>query len=39
VFSDLNRDFHRTIVASCGKDMLRELTMGIWQRHSGFQRV
>jgi DNA-binding GntR family transcriptional regulator len=38
-FSDLNLDFHRTIVASCGNDMLRELTMDIWQRHSGFQRV
>jgi DNA-binding GntR family transcriptional regulator len=38
-FSDLNRDFHRTIIASCGNDMLRELTMDIWQRHSGFQRV
>jgi DNA-binding GntR family transcriptional regulator len=38
-FSDVNRDFHATIVASCGNDMLRELTMDIWQRHSGFQRV
>jgi len=38
-FSDLNREFHRTIVASCGNDMLRELTMDIWDRHSGFQRV
>jgi DNA-binding GntR family transcriptional regulator len=38
-FSDLNLEFHRTIVASCGNDMLRELTMEIWQRHSGFQRV
>jgi DNA-binding GntR family transcriptional regulator len=38
-FSDVNLDFHRTIVASCGNDMLRELTMDIWQRHSGFQRV
>ena len=38
-FSDLNLEFHRTIVASCGNDMLRELTMAIWQRHSGFQRV
>ncbi|MGH3306044.1 MAG: GntR family transcriptional regulator [Nocardioides sp.] len=38
-FSDLNREFHRTIVASCGNDMLRDLTMDIWQRHSGFQRV
>jgi DNA-binding GntR family transcriptional regulator len=26
-------------VASCGNDMLREMTMDIWQRHSGFQRV
>ena len=26
-------------MASCGNDMLRELTMDIWQRHSGFQRV
>ena len=38
-FSELNHEFHRTIVASCGNDMLRELTMDIWQRHSGFQRV
>ena len=38
-FSDINHEFHRTIVASCGNDMLRELTMDIWQRHSGFQRV
>ena len=38
-FSDLNFEFHRTIVASCGNDMLRELTMDIWRRHSGFQRV
>lgn len=38
-FSDLNREFHHTIIASCGNDMLRELTMDIWQRHSGFQRV
>ena len=39
LFSDLNREFHRTIVAACGNDMLREMTMDIWQRHSGFQRV
>jgi DNA-binding GntR family transcriptional regulator len=38
-FSDINVEFHRTIVASCGNDMLRELTMDIWRRHSGFQRV
>jgi DNA-binding GntR family transcriptional regulator len=38
-FSDLNQEFHRMIVARCGNDMLRELTMDIWQRHSGFQRV
>jgi DNA-binding GntR family transcriptional regulator len=38
-FADLNRRFHETIVAGCGNDMLRELTMDIWQRHSGFQRV
>ena len=38
-FSDINREFHRTIISSCGNDMLRELTMDIWQRHSGFQRV
>jgi DNA-binding GntR family transcriptional regulator len=38
-FSDVNLDFHRTIVASCGNDMLRDLTMDIWRRHSGFQRV
>jgi DNA-binding GntR family transcriptional regulator len=38
-FSELNLQFHHTIVASCGNDMLRELTMDIWQRHSGFQRV
>jgi DNA-binding GntR family transcriptional regulator len=38
-FSDLNRQFHETIVAACGNRMLTELTMDIWQRHSGFQRV
>ena len=38
-FSDLNHEFHATIVAACGNEMLRELTMDIWQRHSGFQRV
>jgi DNA-binding GntR family transcriptional regulator len=38
-FSDLNHQFHETIVAACGNEMLRELTMDIWQRHSGFQRV
>jgi DNA-binding GntR family transcriptional regulator len=38
-FSDHNLEFHRTIVAGCGNDMLRELTMDIWRRHSGFQRV
>ena len=38
-FSDLNQQFHRTIVGCCDNDMLRELTMDIWQRHSGFQRV
>jgi DNA-binding GntR family transcriptional regulator len=38
-FSDVNHEFHRTIVAGCGNDMLVELTMDIWQRHSGFQRV
>ena len=38
-FSDLNQQFHRTIVGCCGNDMLRELTMDIWQKHSGFQRV
>ena len=38
-FSDLNHEFHRTIIATCGNEMLRELTMDIWQRHSGFQRV
>jgi DNA-binding GntR family transcriptional regulator len=38
-FSDINLEFHRTIVASCGNEMLRELTMDIWRRHSGFQRV
>jgi DNA-binding GntR family transcriptional regulator len=38
-FSDLNLEFHRTIVPSCGNDMLRDPTMDIWQRHSGFQRV
>jgi DNA-binding GntR family transcriptional regulator len=38
-FSDQNLEFHRTIVAGCGNDMLRELTMDIWRRHSGFQRV
>lgn len=38
-FSELNQEFHRTIVGCCGNDMLRDLTMDIWQRHSGFQRV
>ena len=38
-FSDLNREFHETIIAACGNEMLRDLTMDIWQRHSGFQRV
>jgi DNA-binding GntR family transcriptional regulator len=38
-FSDRNHEFHETIVAACGNDMLRELTMDVWQRHSGFQRV
>ena len=38
-FSDLNQAFHRTIIGCCGNDMLRDLTMDIWQRHSGFQRV
>ena len=38
-FSDLNQQFHRTIVGCCGNDLLRELTMDLWQRHSGFQRV
>jgi DNA-binding GntR family transcriptional regulator len=39
VFSEINQEFHRTIVAACGNEMLRDLTMDIWQRHSGFQRV
>jgi DNA-binding GntR family transcriptional regulator len=38
-FSDLNREFHSTIIGACGNEMLRELTMDIWQHHSGFQRV
>jgi DNA-binding GntR family transcriptional regulator len=38
-FSEINHEFHRTIVAGCGNDMLREMTMDIWQRRSGFQRV
>ena len=38
-FSELNQTFHRAIIGCCGNDMLRELTMDIWQRHSGFQRV
>lgn len=38
-FSDLNREFHQTIIATCGNEMLRDLAMDIWQRHSGFQRV
>jgi DNA-binding GntR family transcriptional regulator len=38
-FSELNQEFHRTIIAACGNVMLRDLTMDIWQRHSGFQRV
>ena len=39
LFSDLNREFHQTIVGACGNRMLSELTMEIWRRHSGFQRV
>lgn len=39
LFSEINHEFRRTIVAGCGNDMLREMTMDIWQRHSGFQRV
>jgi DNA-binding GntR family transcriptional regulator len=39
LFSEINQEFHRTIVAACGNEMLRDLTMDIWQRHSGFQRV
>jgi DNA-binding GntR family transcriptional regulator len=38
-FSDLNQTFHRTIIGCCGNDMLRDLAMDIWHRHSGFQRV
>jgi len=38
-FSELNQEFHRTIIAACGNGQLRDLTMEIWQRHSGFQRV
>lgn len=38
-FSDLNHEFHQMIVAACGNEQLTELTMDIWQRHSGFQRV
>jgi DNA-binding GntR family transcriptional regulator len=38
-FSELNQEFHGTIIAACGNGMLRDLTMDIWQRHSGFQRV
>jgi len=38
-FSDLNHQFHETIIVACGNEMLRELAMDIWQRHSGFQRV
>lgn len=38
-FSDLNREFHQTIIAACGNEMLRDMTMDIWRRHSGFQRV
>jgi DNA-binding GntR family transcriptional regulator len=28
-FSDLNREFHATIIGACGNEMLRELTMDI----------
>lgn len=38
-FSDLNRTFHTGIIENCGNGMLRDLTLEIWQRHSGFQRV
>jgi DNA-binding GntR family transcriptional regulator len=38
-FSELNQEFHRTIIDACGNGMLRDLAMDIWQRHSGFQRV
>lgn len=38
-FSELNHSFHEIIVASSGNELLYELTMDIWQRHSGFQRV
>lgn len=38
-FSELNHAFHEIIVAASGNEVLYELTMDIWQRHSGFQRV
>lgn len=38
-FSELNQRFHQTIVTASGNEVLYELTMDIWRRHSGFQRV
>lgn len=39
LFSETNQEFHRRIIETCGNEMLRELTMDVWNRHSGFQRV
>ena len=38
-FSEINQEFHRRIIETCGNEMLRDLTMDVWNRHSGFQRV
>lgn len=38
-FSELNQQFHQKIVSAGGNEVLYELTMDIWRRHSGFQRV
>ncbi|GAB3699128.1 GntR family transcriptional regulator [Nocardiopsis oceani] len=38
-FSEINHRFHETIVEASGNELLYQLTMDIWQRHSGFQRV
>lgn len=38
-FSEINHSFHEIIVAASGNELLYELTMNIWERHAGFQRV
>src|SRR5690625_462743 len=37
--SDLNHRFHEMIIEASGNELLYQLAMDIWQRHSGFQRV